>query len=203
VGRQDGCECCHGLRRDGVRFHVRTDIMSRKVSDQAQDESMITESAAFDRASRDLRVFISNRESRCDDCGEDLGRRAMIFLAGNRGGLCLPCADLDHLTLLLPGDAALTRRARNYSTLAAVVLKWGRARIRPTVPRLPARSAGANRCARVSEVQRARGTIGRSQGSRRRGDRASRCGPCASHGDSLRRLLDARRRALGRARSRP
>jgi hypothetical protein len=91
---------------------------------------MTIESAAFDRASHDLRVFISNRESRCDDCGEDLGRRAMIFLAGNRGALCLTCADLDHLTFLPPGEAALTRRARKYSTLAAVVLKWTRARNR-------------------------------------------------------------------------
>jgi hypothetical protein len=78
--------------------------------------------------SGDLRVFISNRESRCDDCGEDLGRRAWIFLAGDRGALCLTCADLDHLWFLPPGDAALTRRARRYSTLAAVVLKWSRAR---------------------------------------------------------------------------
>jgi hypothetical protein len=91
---------------------------------------MTTESAASDRASRDLRVFSSNRESRCDDCGEDLGRGAMIFLAGNRGALCLTCADLDHLTFLPPGDAALTRQARKYSTLAAVVLKWSRARRR-------------------------------------------------------------------------
>lgn len=91
---------------------------------------MTTERAAFDRASRDLRVFISSRESRCDDCGEDLGRRAMIVLAGNRGALCLSCADLDYLTFLPPGDAALTRRARKYSTRTAVVLKWSRARKR-------------------------------------------------------------------------
>lgn len=91
---------------------------------------MTAETAAFDRAPRDLRVFISNRESCCDDCGEDLGRHAMIVLAGDRGALCLSCADLDHLTFLPPGDAALTRRARRYSTLAAVVLKWSRARKR-------------------------------------------------------------------------
>jgi hypothetical protein len=103
--------------------------MSCKRSEQAQDKAM-TEGAAVDPASRDLRVFISNRESRCDDCGEDLGRRAMIFLAGNRGALCLTCADLDHLTFLPPGDAALTRRARKYSTLAAVVLKWSGTRRR-------------------------------------------------------------------------
>jgi hypothetical protein len=89
-----------------------------------------SERAAVIRTSRDLRVFISNRESRCDDCGDDLGRHAMIVLAGDRGALCLTCADLDHLTFLLPGDAALTRRARKYSTLAAVVLKWSRARKR-------------------------------------------------------------------------
>lgn len=95
-----------------------------------KDESVTSERAAVAHASRDLRVFISNRESRCDDCGDDLGRHAMIFLAGDRGALCLTCADLDHLTFLPPGDAALTRRARKYSTLAAVVLKWSRARKR-------------------------------------------------------------------------
>ena len=89
---------------------------------------MTSERAAVDRAPCEMRVFISNRESRCDDCGEDLGRHAMIFLAGERGALCLTCADLDHLMFLSPGDAALTRRARKYSTLAAVVLKWSRAR---------------------------------------------------------------------------
>jgi hypothetical protein len=91
---------------------------------------MTTESAAFDRASHDLRIFISNRESRCDECGDELGRNALIVLAGARGVLCLTCADLDHLTFLPSGDAALTRRARRYSTLAGVVLKWSRARRR-------------------------------------------------------------------------
>lgn len=54
----------------------------------------------------------------------------MIFLAGDRGALCLTCADLDHLSFLPSGDAALTRRARRYSTLSAVVLKWSAARKR-------------------------------------------------------------------------
>jgi hypothetical protein len=90
----------------------------------------IEAAAGLARSSGDLRVFISNRDSRCDECGEDLGRRAWIVLAGDRGALCLTCADLDHLRFLPPGDAALTRRARKYSTLAAVVLKWSRARKR-------------------------------------------------------------------------
>jgi hypothetical protein len=79
---------------------------------------------------QDLKVFISTRESACDDCGEKLGRNAWITLAGERGALCLSCADLDHLVFLRPGDAALTRRARKHSTLSAVVLKWSRARNR-------------------------------------------------------------------------
>lgn len=78
----------------------------------------------------ELKVFISTRESRCDECGEDLGPHAWILLAGERGALCLACADLDHLVFLRSSDAAVTRRARAHSTLAAVVLKWSRARKR-------------------------------------------------------------------------
>jgi len=78
----------------------------------------------------DLKVFISNRDSTCDECHEDLGRKAWIFLAGERGALCLACADLDHLAFLPSGDAALTRRAKKHSRLHAVVLKWSRTRKR-------------------------------------------------------------------------
>jgi hypothetical protein len=78
----------------------------------------------------DLKVFISNRDSRCDECGEDLGRHAWITLASEGRVLCLSCADLDHLVFLPAGDAALTRRARKRSRLSAVVLKWSRARKR-------------------------------------------------------------------------
>jgi hypothetical protein len=78
----------------------------------------------------ELKVFISTRESTCDECGEKLGAQAWITLAQEKGALCLACADLDHLVFLPSGDAALTRRARKHSTLTAVVLKWSRARKR-------------------------------------------------------------------------
>ena len=78
----------------------------------------------------EIKVFITNRESKCDDCGENLGRQAWITLQRDKGALCLTCADLDHLTFLPTGDAALTRRARKYSLLSAVVLKFSRARRR-------------------------------------------------------------------------
>jgi hypothetical protein len=76
----------------------------------------------------DLKVFITNQDSTCDECGEKLGRHAWITLVENKGALCLSCADLDHLVFLPSGDAALTRRSAKYSTLSAVVLQWSRAR---------------------------------------------------------------------------
>ncbi|MHC4600383.1 MAG: DUF2293 domain-containing protein [Planctomycetota bacterium] len=78
----------------------------------------------------DIKVFISHRESTCDECKEELGSRAWITLARDKGALCLSCADLDHLVFLPSGDAALTRRSRKQSVLSAVVLKWARARKR-------------------------------------------------------------------------
>jgi hypothetical protein len=79
----------------------------------------------------EIKVFITQRQnSQCDECGEELGPHAWITLREDKGALCLACADLDHLEFLSTGDAALTRRARKYSTLSAVVLKFSRLRKR-------------------------------------------------------------------------
>jgi hypothetical protein len=80
--------------------------------------------------SNDLKVFISSRESKCGECGEDLGTHAWITLQGEKGALCLSCGDLDHLVYLPSGDSTVTRRAKKHSRLSAVVLKWSRARKR-------------------------------------------------------------------------
>ncbi len=80
--------------------------------------------------SEDLKVFISSRDSSCEECGESLGRGAWIILVEDKGALRLSCADLDHLVFLPSGHTALTRRARKHSVLSAVVLKWSRARKR-------------------------------------------------------------------------
>ena len=82
------------------------------------------------KPSADLKVFITSRNSTCDECKEDLGRSAWIRLVEGEGALCLACADLDHLVFLPAGNAALTRRTKKYSTLSAVVLKWAKARKR-------------------------------------------------------------------------
>ena len=82
------------------------------------------------KKNQELMVFISNRDSTCGECGENLGSHAWITLAGKKGALCLACADLDHLLFLPSGNVALTKRARRHSTLVAVVLRWSRARKR-------------------------------------------------------------------------
>ena len=117
-----------------------------------------------------LKVFISRRESVCGECKEQLGRDAWIALAGEKGALCLSCADLDHLVFLPSGDAALTRRARKHSTLAAVVLRWSRTRERYERQGLLVEEEGLRtaevECLADHDVrarQRERGAVRRSQ----------------------------------------
>ena len=79
---------------------------------------------------QELKVFISHRDSICDECHEELGRNAWITLTREQGALCLECSDLGHLAFLPSGNTALTRRAKKHSQLAAVVLRWSTARKR-------------------------------------------------------------------------
>ena len=79
--------------------------------------------------SRELIVFSLVRESKCSECNKELWRGEFLFKDGERG-LCMTCADLDELVYLPSGDAALSRRARMYSPLSAVVVRFSRARKR-------------------------------------------------------------------------
>ena len=86
--------------------------------------------ARIEQKPEPLKVFIASRESKCGECQRELGHHSWITLAGDKGALCLACADLDHLVFLPAGDTALTRRAQKHSRLSAVVLEWSRARKR-------------------------------------------------------------------------
>jgi hypothetical protein len=79
--------------------------------------------------SKDLVVFSILRDSKCADCAGELWHGSLLFMERGRP-LCLRCADLDHLVYLGRGDAALTRRARKYSSLSAVVVRFSRSRRR-------------------------------------------------------------------------
>jgi len=62
----------------------------------------------------------------CTGCG---GTGSYLLMEGP-GPLCLGCADMDHLVFLPAGNAALSRRAKQASRLAAVVVRFSRARKR-------------------------------------------------------------------------
>ena len=80
---------------------------------------------------QDLVVFILRRtSSTCGECRRVLIKGNLIRLQGEKGALCLECADLDHLEFLPRGDAAITRRSTKYSKLWAVVVEWSRSRKR-------------------------------------------------------------------------
>lgn len=86
-------------------------------------------SVAHAAPAEEIVVFISHREGKCAECGEELVRGSWIKLEQDRP-FCLACADLAHLEFLPRGDAAMTRRASKHSPLRAVVVEWSRSRQR-------------------------------------------------------------------------
>jgi hypothetical protein len=68
-------------------------------------------------------------DGRCNECGAELLKGDFRLMEKGQP-LCLACADLDRLVFLPAGDTALSRRARKHSTLAAVVVRFSRARKR-------------------------------------------------------------------------
>ncbi|MHB8587064.1 MAG: hypothetical protein ACYDDF_14640 [Thermoplasmatota archaeon] len=73
-----------------------------------------------------LVVVWTSKEWTCASCG---GTGPMLFMEEN-APRCLACANLAHLEYLPAGDAGLTRRATQRSTMSAVVVRWSRARKR-------------------------------------------------------------------------
>ena len=72
----------------------------------------------------DLLVIMPLKDFSCATCGGS----GTFLVMDDLGALCLSCADLDHLVFLPAGNAALSRRARTHSALAAVVVRFSRSR---------------------------------------------------------------------------
>ena len=75
---------------------------------------------------RGLVVIEPLKEFSCANCG---GTGPYLIME-DPGPQCLTCADMDHLVFLPAGNAALSRRAKAGSALAAVVVRWSRSRKR-------------------------------------------------------------------------
>ncbi|MFD0372490.1 DUF2293 domain-containing protein [Streptomyces sp. NPDC127114] len=67
------------------------------------------------------------RRRRCSECHQGPLERMIVEF---NAPVCLDCADLGHLVFLRRGDTALTRRAREGSSLWAVVVRHNRRRTR-------------------------------------------------------------------------
>ena len=72
----------------------------------------------------DLVVVSAVKEWTCSACGGS----GELLIMENDAPVCMACAEMDHLVLLPSGDAALTRRAKRGSQLAAIVVRFSRAR---------------------------------------------------------------------------
>ena len=78
---------------------------------------------------REIVVFSIVRDTRCAGCGARLGKGRFLFKENDKA-CCMGCADLDHLVYLPAGSSKMTRRAKKYSPLSAVVVRFSRTRKR-------------------------------------------------------------------------
>ncbi len=79
-----------------------------------------------------LSLYLSRRKQvKCKSCGFTVkeGNKLLAF-DEKSGGVCEKCANLSALTLLKPGDVAMTRRSKKHSSRTVVVLTWNNRRKR-------------------------------------------------------------------------
>lgn len=98
-------------------------------TDPALPPARRTRIAERERAVPDPVAVVADKRWRCALCG-DAGETGDLHFVEDGAPVCLDCADMGHLVFLPSGDAALTRRARKASGLAAVVTRGQRSRKR-------------------------------------------------------------------------
>ncbi|MGB7344546.1 MAG: DUF2293 domain-containing protein [Pirellulaceae bacterium] len=78
----------------------------------------------------DLVVFIlTSDDCRCSECEDAIGQGGWMYREDDQP-LCMSCADFDYLEFLPSGNATLTRRAKKFSALSAVVVRFNKRRKR-------------------------------------------------------------------------
>lgn len=74
-------------------------------------------------------VFSVLNESHCYQCQKTIPKSNFLYKK-NENVFCMTCGGFGDLYFLYSGNAALTRRAKKYSSIYAVVLKFSRVRKR-------------------------------------------------------------------------
>jgi hypothetical protein len=106
----------------GIERNYRTHYVSPALSERKQERLK----EKLSKAEQPV-VFQVVRDTRCSECDAEIERDGFLRMEAEKP-LCLPCARLDDLEFLAPGDAALTRRAAKYSGRTAVVARFSKTR---------------------------------------------------------------------------
>ncbi|MGW4716643.1 DUF2293 domain-containing protein [Nocardia sp. NPDC004260] len=117
-----------GRDREALRFVDDGDDTVFRVHWLSAELSPARREQVVQRQNRapDLTVVEAAEPWTCAECAET----GSHLITSAAGPLCLTCSDLDHLEFLPAGNAALSRRAKKESTLAAVVVRFNRRRKR-------------------------------------------------------------------------
>ncbi|MET9027855.1 DUF2293 domain-containing protein [Nocardia sp. NPDC004168] len=117
-----------GRDREALRFVDDGDDTVFRVHWLSAELSPARREQVVQRQNRapDLTVVEAAEPWTCAECAES----GSYLITSAAGPLCLTCSDLDHLEFLPAGNAALSRRAKKESTLAAVVVRFNRRRKR-------------------------------------------------------------------------
>lgn len=85
-----------------------------------------------EQVSNELSLFVSRRPAvSCLKCGLTITQGHMLLAEDEKKrGFCAACAEIKGLELLPPGDAAMTRRSKKYSSRTIVVQEWNNKRKR-------------------------------------------------------------------------
>ncbi|WP_298316966.1 DUF2293 domain-containing protein [uncultured Aquimarina sp.] len=77
-------------------------------------------------------IFLTKKEKlRCISCNKKIPLgKSFVSESENHKGTCFSCSPFVGYVLLPPGNVAMTRRSKKYSTLCGVVLEWNQRRKR-------------------------------------------------------------------------
>ncbi len=144
-------------------------------------------------------VYEILHDAQCSECSVEMPQGSLLFKEAEQP-LCMQCAGFGDLAYLIAGDAALTRRATNYSARTAVIVRFSRARKRYERRGILVESAALDKaeqeCVEDAD-ERAAARV--RDAARRREEYRQLTSRMATHRDTVSRLPSARTRLHRRA----
>ena len=114
---------CSNSGDDALELAYRTHWVSPELSTAKRERIRERESRA-----PDMVVISPLHDWTCSKCAQP--QEGEFLLMQDAGPTCRRCAGLDHLVFLAAGDATLSRRAKSFSSVSAIVVRFSRSRKR-------------------------------------------------------------------------